>query len=399
VITEVNVEGREMLVQSETTSPQGTPRAPINLPESTTPGLPPMVELRAIITDYFTNLNSIIPIFDENTFLQRLNDNVPPCSLVIAAVNGILALTYRHRATNKPYISSFDPDTCISNAESALSVLLADQEDLLSLQVLLVLVMLYLGNPYRGLSKASSLMGSAVKLVHKHRLHQSRTNTLFDTETSLQRARVFWVAYILDRDISLRTRDPPLLREEDHDLTIPSSTHGNGLVRFTVESGAIVNVDLLQAWIQLAHIQGDIYEGLYSMKAEMQPLEVQQGTKQQLHERLREWLETIPVVLHPDRLAAVSPKPAMRQLVVIYFAYISSCLQMEKIGSHRAEWIAQLVDYSQQVVRRTEASAVSDPIRRPLLESSSSWEKALNAARDCIRIFRVVEPEDSALTR
>ncbi|EMR70010.1 putative fungal specific transcription factor domain-containing protein [Eutypa lata UCREL1] len=236
--------------------------------------------------------------------------------------------------------------------------LAAGHHDLLALQVLLGLVMLNLGT--LGLSTASSLIGSAIKLAHKLRLHNSRTNALLDDATSLQRARVFWIAYILDRDISFRRCDPPLQQENDHDIAVPYSSQGRGLVRFVTASGAEVYLDLFQTWVNLARIQGDIYEQLYSVRAETQPLDTQRRNKDLIHLMLREWLATIPAELHPDRFSGLSPEPAAGQLVVLYFTYLACFLQTHRVGSHDAEWIARLVNYTSALVLIANALTVSE---------------------------------------
>ncbi|KAI1256999.1 hypothetical protein MGN70_000037 [Eutypa lata] len=370
--------------------------------ETPAPSLPSLPELLPIIHDYFANLNSITPLFDENTFMRMLKENNPfshQVPVLVAAVNVILALTYLHRATKHSPIPFSDPETCISNARSIMNSLAAGHHDLLALQVLLGLVMLNLGT--LGLSTASSLIGSAIKLAHKLRLHNSRTNALLDDATSLQRARVFWIAYILDRDISFRRCDPPLQQENDHDIAVPYSSQGRGLVRFVTASGAEVYLDLFQTWVHLARIQGDIYEQLYSVRAETQPLDTQRRNKDLIHLMLREWLATIPAELHPDRFSGLSPEPAAGQLVVLYFTYLACFLQTHRVGSHDAEWIARLVNYSQSIVESADPGLEPDfsfmSALPPFIEPSTVWAEVVGAARECIKLFRVIDQDDSKL--
>ncbi|KAI1418134.1 fungal-specific transcription factor domain-containing protein [Hypoxylon sp. FL1857] len=392
----------EELVQSKSTSQSlgtsVTDRA-VSINASTLSSLK-LTELLPIIQDYFINLNSITPLVDQNTFIRLLHGgNTSKCQaeVVSAALNVLLALTFRYRATAHPAVPSFDLATCISNAKSASNGLAGGHHDLLSLQVLLGLVMLHLGTPHPGLTIASSLIGSAVKLAHKLRLHQSKSNALFDAEASLQRARIFWIVYILDREISFRTCDPPLQQENDHDITIPSSTQGNGLVYFVTKSGTEVRLDIFQTWIHLARIQGTIYERLYSVHAETQPVDTQQRNSKMIHGMLIEWLATIPAELQPDNLVDMSPRPAVSQLVALHFSCLACFLQTHRVGSHDAEWITRLVDYSQRVVEFAEPEPVSSSTLFPFLEPSSGWVEVVDAARRCARLFRVVERDDSRL--
>lgn len=324
----------------------------------------------------------------------------PP--VITAAINVILALVSVHRVTITPAPPSLDPATCVGNAQSVAGGLATGSDDLLALQVLLGLVMLHLGTPHETLIEARSLIANAVKLTHKLGLHQSRTNALFDIETSSQRVRAFWIVYVLDRDISCRTSDPPLIRDDDHDIALPPSTIGSGLTRFTVAgSEADVYFDVFQAWIRLAHIQGSIYEKLFSARADAQPPTAKDVHRTQIHGMLHAWLATIPSRLRAAVMVrgVLSPAPAARQLTVLYFAWLACFLQTHRVGSHDAEWVTRLVEYSQR--------AISGPVNpEPVpgsslsmyVKPSSGWAEVVNAARECARLFRVVEKDDSWLT-
>ncbi|KAH8897904.1 hypothetical protein GQ53DRAFT_818158 [Thozetella sp. PMI_491] len=366
--------------------------------------LPPIEDVLPVVQDYFNNFNVILPLFDRSTFMDILDENWNSGGqdpAVRAAVNVIVALAYQHRATTRPPIPNFDPETCISNAlsvASCLSKLSPGNNDLLRLETLLGLVFLYRGMPPPGISAAGSLMASAMKLAHKLRLHRSKTNALFDTESSLRRSRVFWVAYILDRDISLRTTDPPLQQENDYDIAVPLPAFGSGLVRFVTHSGSEVYFDVFQASIRLACIQSAIYDRVFSVRAESQPEEVRQRSLVEIHGMLRDWLAAIPEDLRPDGLSNLSaPKLGIRQLVSLYFGHLASALQAHKVGTHNAEWIVRLINYSQQIVGGAGQQAVSDSMMDYFMEPSSSWGGILSAARGCARLFRLVEQDDDPL--
>jgi len=367
--------------------------------------LPPLADLLPVIHDYFANLNCIIPLFDADTFMQRLNQTDPTRRFppaITAAINVILALASLHRVTATPPLPFLDPATCVSNAMSLAGGLATGQDDLLALQALLGLVMLHLATPHETLMEARSLIANAVKLAHRLGLHQSRTNMLFNAETSSQRVRTFWIVYALDRDISGRTSDPPLLRDEDHDIALPDSAEGRGLIRFSVAgSGAAVYFDLFQAWIRLAHIQGRIYEVLFSARADAQTPAAKDTHRKQIHGMLHAWLATVPAELRAAVMVrgVLSPAPAARQLTVLYFAWLACFFQTHRVGSHDAEWVARLVEYSQRAIGGpgNPEPVLGSPLRR-YVEPSSGWVEVVAAARESARLFRVVEEDDSWLT-
>ena len=359
-----------------------------------------MADILPIIKDYFKNVNSILPLFDENAFMASLDERriaggrVP---VVHGAVNIMLALAFQFEVTSHLPTSAVNSAMCISKAESVIDSLNTNQYDLTGLQVLLGLIVFHLGTPHPGLSTASSLLGRAIKLTHRLRLHRKKTDALFETNIRLQRARVFWIVYTLDRYISSRTHDPPLQQNNDHDIMMPSSVHGAGRVTLTTQSGTAISLDIFQTWIHLARIQGVIYEQLYSVCAEAQSATIRQRNTKNIYKMLMEWLDTIPKALHPDGLLNVSPKPATVQLLLLHFMHLSCVLQLYRMISDDAEWISRLVAYSQRVVEAAGPETVSESSLLSFLKPSSAWPEAVGTARKCAKLFRLVDMNNSRI--
>jgi hypothetical protein len=68
---------------------------------------------------------------------------------------------------------------------------------------------------------ASFLIATAVKLVHSLQLHRKSARETFDTDSDLERRHVFWITYILDKDINLRAHEPYLLQDKNIDMELP----------------------------------------------------------------------------------------------------------------------------------------------------------------------------------
>lgn len=85
---------------------------------------------------------------------------------------------------------------CMRNAQSAISELLNRDEDLLGIQTILSLAMLF-HNSGDG-RPAGVMVATAMKLVHRLQL-QSETDDHLTPVEAQQRSRVFWIAYMLDK--------------------------------------------------------------------------------------------------------------------------------------------------------------------------------------------------------
>ncbi|KAM7182736.1 hypothetical protein V8F33_014060 [Rhypophila sp. PSN 637] len=443
---------KEVKIQPSLNLPQENDTVPVpeTAPKSY-PALPPLNELFPRLEDYFRNLNSTVPLFEQGPFQRMVygsfsmdGTSTTAGPLLTAASYVILALTYQHKATALPPPSlKFTPEDCIIAVEaltssleacchppppnnhdhnsevSSQALILDSHHSLLGLQVLLGYTIYQLRTPRPGaVSHLSSLVGRIIKLVHRMELNRAET-ALFHPKTSLQRARVFWIAYILDRHISMNSHDPPLQQDDDLDVPIPVSTPGYGLVTFTTENGAQVPMDFFSARIHLAKIQGVIYQLVYSVRASNQSFESLASNVQIIRGMLAEWLSTfVPGELYPDNLERiVGPSSAVRELIALYFNYMFCLMHTHKVGHHHAEWIARLVGYSQEVVTSGPRSIInggsSDATSMSLQNdygmdvggsrssttwvSSPGWVELVSTAKECARLFRLVKRDDAAL--
>lgn len=161
--------------------------------------LPPLVEILPALENYFDNYNCFIPLFDRPAFMHMVVDwySSPSRRTLIpwAAINIVTAISYRVLDD----LSIDDPRLarCIRSCQSVTTELMAWGQDLLGLQVLLGMVILFQGTTNPQL--AIVLIGSATKLVQSLELPSQSADSTSSPSTSLQRRRIFWIAYILDR--------------------------------------------------------------------------------------------------------------------------------------------------------------------------------------------------------
>lgn len=405
------------------------------------PSLPALDLLVPILEDYFANVNSTIPLFDQVSLIRRLGSSFQSIStgatsdpLFTAAIHAILALTYQHKATSLPLPSpNFSHDDCISAVESLTSNLElcshaphhtdsldGSGSNLLGLQVLLAYTIYKLGTPRPGaVAYLATLLGRIIKLVHRLELNRCASNShFFDEETALQRARVFWIAYILDRHISTNSHDPPLQQDDDLDVPIPTSTPGYGLVTFITATDQEIPFAFFASRIYLARIQGIIYNLIYSVRASNQAPENLAQNVRIIRGMLADWLGKVPAELYPENMErfVVGPPSAVRELVALYFNYMFCLMHTHKVGHHHAEWIGRLVGYSQEIVGVGGAGVTSGALPGVSNDSGSGiepantgagsdatwvsspgWEELVNTARECARLFRLVERDDTAM--
>lgn len=166
--------------------------------------LPPIDELVPIIDHYFHAISPSLPLFSQPLFMRTLTTFLSPSStspcdrttwssiLVVTA----LSLQSDYPAHIPPAKRKVWIDYCMRNAQSVLPELMARHEDLLGLQVILGLTMLF--RSAVNLRPASMLASIAVRLAYQMQLYRKDTMQYFSEEEALQRVDVFWVTYVLD---------------------------------------------------------------------------------------------------------------------------------------------------------------------------------------------------------
>lgn len=185
---------------------------------TTLPMLPSLDEIIPTVEQFFEQINPFIPLFDKACYFRMLMDwytalpsgVAPSCPngnktgsprAIFAAINVVLALSPQmpHASQQETPLTREDPkvEKCMRNIEHVLSHLISGDEELLNLQVLLGLILLRLG--CKDPQPATILIGSAVQLCQRLFLSDPGENEKHPTESRLQRERVFWVTYVLDK--------------------------------------------------------------------------------------------------------------------------------------------------------------------------------------------------------
>ena len=173
--------------------------APVSAPTSNQLQLPPLSEVLPVVDNYFRSYNIIIPIFDETAFMRMLLDffaQTTKRSIVPwAAINVVLAISYRVLEGRGPDDSALAQ--CLQNVRSVMSELMIQGKDLMGLQVLLGMVILFLGSS--DFQLAIVLTGSVVRLTQSLRLNSKEALEGLTGAEKAHRASLFWLSYIYDR--------------------------------------------------------------------------------------------------------------------------------------------------------------------------------------------------------
>lgn len=224
----------------------------------------------------------MFPIFDRENFLfeyHKSESNLDdPCWW--ACLNVVLALSHRFTGMT---ITEEDQDQeaweYFQNAMAASNQLITMAPSIQSVQALIGMALLSLGTPHQ--DSASLLISSAIKSAQRMGLHRSYEHSTLKASEIEQQKRIFWSAYMIDKDLSLMTGQPPTQDDDDMDVGLPSESNSKDLGIFFLR-------------VRLAIIQGQIYKDLCSVRARRQPPTERIMVARKLETMLQSWKAEIP---------------------------------------------------------------------------------------------------------
>lgn len=285
--------------------------------------LPPRDKALKLIEKSFDGFHSAYPIFDQASFLSKFE------SLDInrsdtgwwACLNVVLALTHRFEgSTGSEKHEDLEAWGFFQNALAVSNQLVTMHSTLASVQALLGMALVLQGTPNQG--PVSLLTSSAIKLAQRMGLHRRCQDTGLSAAEIEERKRVFWVAYALDKDISLQTGQPPTQDDDNMDVEFPFEN-----CSALNHPGESNNMDFFNFRVRLALIQGQIYSRLCSVKATRQTPCERILAARELDSMLRAWRATVPTDFLRDFLGSeleLSTSGPFRHPIILQLTYFNS---------------------------------------------------------------------------
>lgn len=275
--------------------------------------------LRNSADDLFDEL----PLFSPKTLLQRLDQpfalEKDPDPLWWSTINGLIAYAAQLKTDDSSFRETLKVQwSFFKNAYAVYVEFMVHGRDLAALQAMLAMVMYSRTSADMRLSLA--ILSTAIRTAQSIGLHRKNTE-VGDLPNSVDddaKCQAFWMAFILDSDMSLNCGVPPLQPIDEIERDLPScskSTDGFG----TSDSWAI-----FVARAELATIQSRVRAGLHTPKALRQPESQLLKTVTELDLALEDWKSRVPIDLAPaDRTASVSRPLSALSLHLAYLNCVS----------------------------------------------------------------------------
>ncbi|KAF4954320.1 hypothetical protein FGADI_5343 [Fusarium gaditjirri] len=349
--------------------------------------LPPQHEVLSGVNKFLTTFNTILPLFHPQRLLSRVNawyeQPHQRDASSWAAINVVLALAYRHIPDEeKP--RNYSTLHFMNRAQSVLNDIMLGESNLLDVQTIVGMVVLLQATS--DLKPASALVPIALRLAHGLGLHTRSKSEYLSPIESLEQDRVFWIAYILDRDIAMRTKLPPIQSQNDISIDWPSATPTDGAgMLYTADSSSSFNFFLSRA--QLAHIQGEVYEAMLSKSPTASDFYVRLENVTRIHRMLDDWLSRIPDEFSPIAITQSGNTNLQRAFGVLYSSHLTCRSVVCKAHAMEAQWIPSLQDFGRKAVEQGLVTAPRLPV---------GWHKLVHESREYIELFIAIDHKDPA---
>ncbi|KAI8629083.1 hypothetical protein F5Y19DRAFT_485018 [Xylariaceae sp. FL1651] len=283
---------------------------------------------------------------------------------------------------------SINTTAYINNAQSILTDAIAHKTSLIHIQVLIGLCMLF--RTANEPTPAVVLIATALRLAHKLELHR-RSSEQHDYTLCLQRDRVFWAAYILDRSISLQIRISPVQLDSDIDLDIPPLEPPCGnLDGFAVANDGQTKFNFLRASIQMARIQGLVYNCIYSASRHKPGSTEEAHNVAFIHQELDAWTDQVPIDFHPTVLLQAGGSELSKHFCMLYSVRLS-CRAIISYGNardsfHYSHWVGSLQDHGEKGATGQTVSRIAD---------QQGWSTLVKESRDYLKLFMTIKSRDA----
>ncbi len=305
-----------------------------------------------------------------------------------ASLNVALAIAHRLRVMSNVVGQEEDDHAWgyLKNAMAVMTELTIRNTDLLSVQALLGMAMFLQGTPNP--QPSFFLVAAAIRLAHSIGLHKRGAGFNLNAVESEQRKRVFWIAYLLDKDICLRSGRPPAQDDDDMNVELPSEDPPDsvGNIPLAKEIDGKKTMNLFRLMCTFAQIQSRVYKQLYSVKASRQSDGELLNTIGELDAQLEEWKESIPLDFRPEHEINAAHTPLILHVVVLHFAYYNCLTTIHRMSVHHGYWTSRLSDYAIQGLN-------ARPLNPRVFMSAAL---CVNAARTSIGLIRYIPQGDYA---
>ncbi|KAG9245809.1 fungal-specific transcription factor domain-containing protein [Calycina marina] len=312
------------------------------LPESMRQPFPTREVALAYVEEYFLSFNSIFPLFNRETFNPRFesqySQNPPTIDTDVswyACFNMVLALGSAIISTSYPtrqycdILESEVPSKYFANATSVFIDLQFGCPNLMTVQAVLAIIFMLQGTPNH--VAPYTLASIAARLSHTIGLHRWLDDYGITKDQAEERRNVFWMLYIVDKEMSLQSGRPPIIHDQDIGVALPKEIPN----RLFPSGLPIYNTFHVSA--KLAMIEGRVYSELYSARARSKSVLQRLVAIGKLDDELQKLRDAVPIKIRPEH-KIVCDERQLLPVIMLHHSFYNCLTAIHRVSIFHGPW-------------------------------------------------------------
>ena len=232
------------------------------------------------------------------------------------------------------------------------------------------------------------LIAAAARSATNIGLHRRGPSFGSNPIETVQRCRVFWILYSIDKRAALRSGRSSCINDDECNVELPDEDPLDGVGNLPLDNGK-AKFNFFRAQVRFAVIESKALMQLYSAKATKQSDGELLNTIGHLDGELEEWKDSVPAEFRPDDGQSATPQNKITHVVGLHFAYFNCLTAIHRRSAHRGYWTSWLPN-----------SALAGPNARPANPRTfDSVAVCVSAARSSIKMIELLDPKYHSFMR
>lgn len=289
--------------------------------------MPPLEGGLFLLQEFLVDFNTAVPVFDASTITTLFHDCYSGRAQGVAidwvAIKVVLTIAHRLRA-----MSPLGVPQDMENADIYFQEALAEVPRLLMLRPTLLLAECLLGlaviiSTSPRPSPAERFVTLALRVVQDLHVNDPQRINAIDLDDLLQQQRVFWIAYFMDADMSLRAGRLPTLSPKLINVELPGNDLPNAVGTISAAEGEF-KVNAFRLHVELALLQAEFMEQLLLPRASKNPEGLEDAELRSIAARLEEWRRNWLFELSAKNLRDLLHRSDLVHVIILESAYFST---------------------------------------------------------------------------
>jgi hypothetical protein len=151
--------------------------------------------------------------------------------------------------------------------------------------------------------------------------------------------------------------------------------------------------------VELAYIEGKVYDLLYSNRASKVKGQERQRRVSRLQSMLDQWYERIPTVFHIENVAAMVGPSQLVQMTKMHHSFLLTEVMIHGIYSNNAEWMKRISSLGRSTITNMGnfddgGKVTGTKCREQAPPLPEGWNQCLNVSRGCMKLFQEATPTE-----